>query len=1687
MSSPDPTPIQRNGFMPRCLWLIIFMLLGSPILGNDNDTSVPESDTVSYYHQVRPVFQAKCHGCHQAAKSTGDYIMTSFEHLLQGGESETAAIVPGAPEQSYLLELVTPEDGAAEMPKKSDPLSADEIELIRRWISEGATNDTPADAGRTFDQDHPPVYTRPPVITSMDYSPDGQWLAIGGFHEVLLHRTDGSGLEARLIGLSERIESVRFSPDGGRLAVTGGRPGRMGEVQIWDVASRELLLSAPFTYDTLYGASWSPDGKQIAFGCSDSSLRAIDSTTGEQVVYMAAHDDWILGTTFSHDGQSVFSASRDKTIKKTHVPTERFLGNVTTHTPGFLLGGMKAIVRHPQRKELLAGGADGAPKLFKMDVTAARASGGNPNQIREYAALPGRIFDVAFSPDGSLAFAGSSLDGVGEVRAFNTESGEQQWKLSITEGGIFSLVASRDGQVLATAGFDGWIRLVDVATGTVQHKFLPVDISTSTDKEEAVLRATVADSTPLQLKETLSTDVAPLRLKANPRELEIRHLIDYAQLIVRAEFATGSVEDVTRLASWRVEGGVGRVSPTGRFTPEQSGQGRIIAEVSGKSVEIPITVHPIDGPYVPDFIRDVTPILSKVGCNAGTCHGAKTGKNGFKLSLRGYDPLFDVRGFTDDLKTRRINLAAPASSLMLLKCTASVPHEGQQVIHPDSTRYRILHDWIADGAQLHSNSRQVARVDIFPQNPVIQQTGAFQQMRVVATYSDGSQQDVTHESFVESGNIDTAKSVSNQAGLIRALRRGEAPILVRYEGAYASTILTIMGERDGFVWQQPPANNPIDEFVLAKLKRTKTLSSGICNDYEFARRVYLDVIGLPPSSEQLKEFIADSRDSRWKRDELIDRLVGSPEYVEHWTNKWADLLQVNGKFLGRDGAVAFRSWIRDHVEKNTRYDEFARKILTANGSNRENPAASYFKILRTPQDTMENTTHLFLATRFSCNKCHDHPFERWTQDQYYGMAAFFARVGLKEDPESKDRKIGGTSVESAKPYYEVVYELEEGEVKHDRTGLVTPPSFPYAIDSLSDGPASRRERMAAWVTASDNPYFATSYVNRLWGYLIGVGLIEPLDDIRAGNPPTNPELLTWLAREFMEHSFDTQHMIRTICKSRTYQLSLQTNSWNEDDTINYSHAKARRLPAEVLYDAVYRVTGAHSQFPGVASGTRAAALPDVGIKLPDGFLSNFGRPARESACECERTADLRLGPVMALVSGPTVNDAISDLDNAIARLVAQQPDNRELCREIFLRFLNRPPTPVEIEATWNLTEQLKSDHERVVSQLEEYRKLLPGIVAERKRLRQERMAFLGKQLDDYEIQLAPRLGQLELKRQHRLLELEHELSEYELAFPSRFATWEKRQLEPTEWAVFDPEHLESDYPRDMEKLEDLSVYVSGRNGRVRYMVTGESTAKNLTAVRLEVLTDERLPHQGPGRRESDGNFVLSEFKVSWAPLGTNPEVDADKQAWKNISLTDAIADFSQKEFDVTYATDGKLNDDKGWAIKPETGKNHTVVFETAEAPIEGERILLRFELIHDYGSTETTIGRFRISTSTSPRRVPGPLTDHLKEILQISSDNRNKEQQDELVEHFRKNDVRLKKLDTQIGQAKQPLPNDPHLSKLKDQLVLARRPLGKEDLKEERLGRYVRLSRQQLESHRLTVAQDLAWALINNPAFLFNR
>ena len=398
-----------------------FLITAVVLTGIISEPTWADEESVSYYRQIRPIFQSHCQGCHQPAKQSGGYVMTDFKKLLNGGESETAAVMPGKPDESYLLDLITPSDGEAEMPKGKAPLSQPEIDLIRRWIIEGAEDDTPDNAREKYNLDNPPIYSRQPIVTSMDYSPDGRLLAVSGFHEVLLHKADGSGLSARLIGLSARIESISFSPDGQRLAVTGGLPERTGEVQVWDVATHELKLSIPLTHDTVYGASWSPDGTLIAVGCTDSVVRAFNSETGEQVFFNGAHDDWALDTVFSVDGSHLVSVGRDMTTKLYNVPTQRFIDNVTSITPGALKGGIAAVARHPQRDEVLVGGSDGTPRIYRMYRQTKRVIGDDANLVRRFPAMRGRIYSVDFAADGKTIVCASSLDGQGQVFVYTSE------------------------------------------------------------------------------------------------------------------------------------------------------------------------------------------------------------------------------------------------------------------------------------------------------------------------------------------------------------------------------------------------------------------------------------------------------------------------------------------------------------------------------------------------------------------------------------------------------------------------------------------------------------------------------------------------------------------------------------------------------------------------------------------------------------------------------------------------------------------------------------------------------------------------------------------------------------------------------------------------------------------------------------------------------------------------------------------------------------------------------------------------------------------------------------------------------------------------------------------------------------------------------------------------------------------
>jgi len=1692
-----------------------FLFLGCVFGLISNGLATTESQKqVSYYTDIRPIFEANCVGCHQPSKDKGGYIMTDFARLVEGGEDDIA-IVPGNPKESHLIREITPDaEGKAEMPKKKDPLHEVEIALITRWISEGARDDTPENARQRYDQDNPPIYTKPPAITSVDFSPDGQLLAVAGFHEVLLHKADGSGSVARLVGLSERIESVRFSPDGTKLAVTGGRPGRMGEVQVWDIAKKSLLLSASSTFDTVYGAAWSPDGTRISFGGSDNTVRAIDAKTGEQVFFQGGHNDWVFDTAFNTKGDHVVSVSRDMTVKLTEFKTERLIDNITSITPKALSGGISSVVSHPTRDEIVVGGADGVPKLYRIFRDTARKIGDDANLLFEFPPLEGRIFAVDISKDAKRIAAGSSLDGKGAIHIYEVDPNakipanvaaaikqpthqrnadmkkalkkyfaEGQKTLAaipVKDSGIYAVAFNHDGSRLAASGTDGNIRLIDASNGKLIKSFLPVQIT----HEPALAKTGTTKKAALDKRKPLDAEKIPAgrtvtKLSVAPNNITIDTPYRYAQIVVSATLDSGDVIDVTRLVKKKIKGKGTTVSNTGIVRSAINGNSEITFSIAGQSVATQIKTSGQDQDTTLSWTKDVNPVIAKMGCNAGTCHGAKDGKNGFKLSLRGYDPLYDVRAFTDDVASRRVNLASPDNSLMLLKATSAVPHEGGQLTMPHDDYYKIVRSWIAKGAKLEKKTTKVTKIDVFPLNPVVQRIGAMQQMRVVATYPNGETRDVTTEAVVSSGNGEVAETVKGYPALIKVLRRGEAPILVRYEGAYAATTITAMGDRSGFVWKDSPKFNEIDSLVSEKWKRMKIQPSEISTDLDFVRRIYLDLTGLPPTAEQVKAFIADVRHLQVKRDALIDSLIGSPEFVEFWTNKWSDMLQVNRKFLAPQGAKLFRDWIRKEVENNTPYDQFARKVITAMGSNKDNPAASYYKILRSPEETMENTTHLFLATRFNCNKCHDHPFERWTQDNYYEMASFFAHVGLKGDPASGKSKIGGTAVEGAKPLYEIVYQNPKGEVKHERTGEVIDPSFPYPAKHTQKKEAPRREQLADWIVSPDNRYFASSYANRVWGYMMGTGIIEPLDDIRAGNPPSNPELLNWLTKYFIDTDFDIRELMRVICKSRTYQLSIKSNKWNSDDTINFSHAKARRLPAEVLYDSIHAVTGASSRIPGVPAGTRASALPDVGVKLPDSFLANFGRPVRESSCECERSSDMQLGPIMALLSGPTVGNAISDPKNAIAKKVNETKDDKILIEDIFYRILNRPPTEPEVKETLAVfSEGIDQDHATLEKGLANHLKNRDPAVAAAEKKREDDINAARVAITNREKAIKPNVEAKEKERKDLIAKIEDEKKTYDTRLPATIAAWEKDlSAGGSPWSMLQPTDLKSTNGITLAAEKNNAIFASGKNAKTDFVITTSTKLTGITAVRLEMLADDRLPGKGPGR--GGGNFVLGEIELEVAP-------DNAPDKFQRTKFNTAKATFSQKNYEVAKAIDGNPGGpNAGWAISPQIGKKQTAIFGIGQPVGHGEGSILRFTLKQPFDDKHT-LGKFRLSATTKTGPLPFAIPDNIKAILALAPDKRNDKHKTELTKYFRDNDSALKALDGQLANAKKPLPIDPVLIKLRNHLA-AMEKVPRADPLHDRLRYDLELSTKQRAQRRLTGAQDLAWALINTPSFLFNR
>lgn len=683
------------------------------------------------------------------------------------------------------------------------------------------------------------------------------------------------------------------------------------------------------------------------------------------------------------------------------------------------------------------------------------------------------------------------------------------------------------------------------------------------------------------------------------------------------------------------------------------------------------------------FARDVMAVLSKAGCNLGTCHGNQNGKGGFKLSLRGENPAADFVTLTHEQVGRRVNTIRAEESLLLLKPTMSVPHEGGKRFDDDSPEYELLRRWIAAGMPSASrNEPALQSLEVTPLEQFVVEPADSLRLQVIAKFADRSTRDVTRLACFDPSQPIVGISVD---GVVRRERFGEVTVVVRFLDQQVPVRLAFLPARPGFVAKAPPPANFIDEQVFAKLHLLRLNPSDICDDTTFLRRASFDLLGIPPTVAEARNFAQDQRLD--KRQRLIDDLLSRPEFADFWALKWADLLRVEEKTLDRKGVATFHAWIRDSIATNKPLDVFVRELIASRGSTYEHPPANFYRAMRDPITRAETVAQVFLGTRLQCAKCHNHPFDRWTQNDYYGWANQFARV--KYEVLENNRRDRNDSHEFDGE--QLVLIADTGEVDHPGTGKPVKPRF---LEPKADGrqptaviPFSpdRLLSVADWLTSPNNRRFAEAQVNRIWFHLLGRGIVDPIDDFRATNPPSNPALLAALTDDFVAHHFDVQHLIRTIMASRTYQLSSIPNDTNRDDESNFSHALIRRLSAEQLADSFSQVLGAKLDFNGYPTGTRATQLAgvrsfrrrDSGPSSGDQLLTMFGKPPRLQACECERADDPTLSQTFQLVSGPILNELLVRRDNRLHDWLNSKSEPDTLIEEIFWTILNRAPLPTE--------------------------------------------------------------------------------------------------------------------------------------------------------------------------------------------------------------------------------------------------------------------------------------------------------------------------------------------------------------------------------------------------------------------------
>jgi hypothetical protein len=752
-------------------------------------------------------------------------------------------------------------------------------------------------------------------------------------------------------------------------------------------------------------------------------------------------------------------------------------------------------------------------------------------------------------------------------------------------------------------------------------------------------------------------------LAVYPPDINLNTKADSQRFIVVATREDGVTLDVTSQAAVKLaDSKLCRLDQSVVY-PAADGETKLQAEYQGLKSAATITVKDASAERPISFQLDVMPVFMRGGCNTGSCHGAARGKDGFRLSLFGFDPQGDYYRITREIGTRRINLASPADSLLIEKTIGAVPHTGGKRFALESEHCQTLLAWLEAGAPNDPKpTPAVVGVDLYPPAAVLQGEGATQQFVARARYADGTDRDITNLATFMSNNDNSAPITAD--GLLKAAARGEAFVMARFEThTVGNQVLTL--PKDLQYAAPPITGNYIDKLVGEKLNKLRILPSGRCTDEEFLRRATIDITGLLPTEDEYAAFLADTssdNNSSDKRAKLVDGLLERKQFGEIWAMKWAELLMIKTtNQVSNKTSFLYYTWLADRITNDVPLDKIVQELLCATGGTLHNPPAAYFHVERDTLKTAENVAQVFCGIRTQCAQCHNHPFDRWTMDDYYSFAAFFAQVGRKTGEDYREV---------------VVFDRGGGDVRHPVGGRTMPPKFLGSSAPTIPAGKDRREILAQWLTSAENPYFATSIANRIWAHFFGAGIIEPVDDIRVSNPPSNPALFQALGAKLTEYQFDFKSLVRDICNSETYQRSCERNDSNAGDERNFAHAAARRIPAEQLLDCIGEVTGAPDKFQGLPLGARAVQIADGASR--NYFLTTFGRAPRDTVCACEAKTEPTLSQALHMLNGNTIQGKVQQ-GGSIKKLLDAKQQPAEIVERLYVRCFSRRPTTDEVE------------------------------------------------------------------------------------------------------------------------------------------------------------------------------------------------------------------------------------------------------------------------------------------------------------------------------------------------------------------------------------------------------------------------